>query len=229
MLGKLAWQNTLFLTLIFSVLDMAAIRLGGNASLLHCRTAKTTLFQAASYSSELPSFSGFQKIYLDSRFLIQHMAMPAKRHFCFLHDHTTWECITHGFKLPFLLWNMVLDDDKAAFWWDSEKNFQRWCLIRIFCRKLNSFDFHAKYHLYVTFVFKGRSSFKNTQYGLWALNVSTNHCTSTRKFYYYYVTQERYLNTIRCNRAFTNAKTNVLNHDELYLHILEIFLFRTTG
>lgn len=43
------------------------------------------------------------------------------------------------------------------------------------------------------------------------------------------ISKERYLNTIRCNKAFTNAKTSVLNHDEVYLHILEIVLFRTTG
>lgn len=43
------------------------------------------------------------------------------------------------------------------------------------------------------------------------------------------ISQERYLNTVRCNKAFTNAKTDVLHHDELYLHILEIFLFSTTG
>lgn len=43
------------------------------------------------------------------------------------------------------------------------------------------------------------------------------------------ISQERYLNTVRCNKAFTNAKPNVLHPYELYLHILEIFLFRTTG
>lgn len=101
----------------------------------------------------------------------------------FLHDHTTWECTACGYKLPFLLWNIVLDDDKATFWWDNKKNFQRWCLICISCKKLHSFDFHFKYHLYVTFVFKGRRSFKNSQYGSWPLNVSTNCCTHTRKFY----------------------------------------------
>jgi len=38
----------------------------------------------------------------------------------------------------------------------------------------------------------------------------------------------RCLNTIMCEKAFANAKTNVLNCDKQHVHILEIFLFKNT-
>lgn len=168
----------------FSVLDLAAICLGGNASLLHCCTAKKALLQAASYSSKHLSFQGSGRFTRTAGSWFNLWQCQLKDTLAFLHDHTIWECTTCGHKLLFIFWNVVLDGDKAAFWWDNKNNFHWWCLICIFCRKSHSFDFHFKYHLYVTFVFKGRRSFKNSQYGSWPLNVSTNCCT--RKFYYYY-------------------------------------------
>lgn len=186
-MSKLAWQNTLFLTLIFQFFTWLQYVL--EAVHLYCIAVqqKRPCCRLQVTHLSFSHFQGFGRFTWTADSWFNVWQCQLKDTLAFLHDHTTRECITHGYKLPFLLWNMLLDDDKAAFWWDNKKHFYWWCLICIFCRKLHSFDFHVKYHLYVTFIFKGRSSFKNSQYGSWPLNVSTNHCTSTRKFYYYYV------------------------------------------
>lgn len=134
----------LFSHLDFSVLDVAAICL--KAMHLYCIAVqqKRSCWRMQVTYLNFSHFQGFRRFTRTADSWFNVWQCQLKGTLASLCDHT-WDCITHGYNLPFLLWNMVLGDYEAVFWWDNKKNFHWWCLICIFSRELHSFDFHVKY------------------------------------------------------------------------------------